>query len=53
VVLGDDLDVEDGPMDAELEYDDAAPTEGTNVYWIRLRQADGEEAWSSPVYVEG
>jgi hypothetical protein len=47
------LPVEDGPMEAEFEYDDAAPTEGTNAYWIRLRQADGEEAWSSPVYVEG
>jgi hypothetical protein len=33
----------------ELEYVDQSPVPGMNA-WIRLRQVDGEEAWSSPVY---
>jgi hypothetical protein len=35
-----------------LEWTDASPMPGTTFYYIRVRQKDGEMAWSSPVWVE-
>jgi hypothetical protein len=35
-----------------LEWTDASPMEGTTFYYLRVRQKDGEMAWSSPVWVE-
>lgn len=35
----------------ELKYVDMNPTAGTNLYYFRILQADGQVAWSSPVWV--
>jgi hypothetical protein len=35
----------------ELKYVDMEPVVGTNLYYFRLLQEDGEVAWSSPVWV--
>jgi len=35
-----------------FEWTDASPMAGTVFYYIRVRQKDGEMAWSSPVWVE-
>jgi hypothetical protein len=32
-------------------FDDPAPAEGTHAYWVRVRQADGAYAWSTPIFV--
>ncbi len=40
----------DGPT-VELTYVDMSPANGTNLYYFRLLQADGEVAWSSPIWV--
>ena len=34
-----------------LRYTDMTPAEGTNLYYMRLVQEDGEVAWSSPIWV--
>ena len=31
---------------------DPAPASGEHAYWIRVRQSDGEYAWSSPIFVD-
>lgn len=36
---------------ARLAFTDASPLAGTHAYWIRVRQVDGEFAWSSPIFV--
>ncbi|MEX2286340.1 MAG: hypothetical protein WD648_04565, partial [Planctomycetaceae bacterium] len=35
----------------ELEYVDNEPTVGSNLYYFRLLQEDGEVAWTSPIWV--
>ena len=30
---------------------DASPPSGDHAYWIRVRQSDGEYAWSTPIFV--
>ncbi|OGG46063.1 MAG: hypothetical protein A3F84_01970 [Candidatus Handelsmanbacteria bacterium RIFCSPLOWO2_12_FULL_64_10] len=35
-----------------FEWNDASPMSGTTFYYVRVRQKDGEMAWSSPVWVE-
>ena len=37
-------------LDATLEFEDAAPLP-ESAYYARLRQADGEYAWSTPIWV--
>jgi hypothetical protein len=37
-------------LDATVALRDADPPAGTHPYWVRVRQADGEIAWSSPVF---
>lgn len=41
-----------GPPVARLEWTDPSPQGGRHAYWVRVTQADGEMAWSSPLYVE-
>ena len=41
----------DGKKDAEFEFRDTAPVEGTNWYYIRAIQIDRNLAWSSPIWV--
>ncbi|MFB6201349.1 MAG: DUF3604 domain-containing protein [Halorhabdus sp.] len=36
--------------DATVRFRDPDPPSGTHAYWVRVRQADGEMAWSSPVF---
>jgi hypothetical protein len=42
---------EPGRAEVEFEYVDMHPAAGTNLYYFRVLQADGEVAWSSPVWV--
>lgn len=37
--------------DVAVEWRDEEPPAGTHPYWVRVRQVDGEVAWSSPVFV--
>lgn len=46
------IPAEDGPREVTFTYRDEALRPGTNAYYIRVRQIDGEMAWSSPIYVE-
>lgn len=41
-----------GPLDVEWAHVDESPERGTNAYWVWITQADGECAWSSPVFAE-
>ncbi|MGH7129513.1 MAG: hypothetical protein ACREIV_13165, partial [Planctomycetaceae bacterium] len=34
-----------------FKYTDMDPAEGTNLYYFRLLQEDGEVCWSSPIWV--
>jgi hypothetical protein len=40
------------PRTIRLDWIDPAPRQGRNAYWFRITQADGEMAWSSPLYVD-
>ena len=40
-----------GALDAALDFTDAQPLR-ENAYYVRLRQTDGEYAWSTPVWVK-
>jgi hypothetical protein len=37
--------------DVETTFRDTDVAEGRHAYYVRLRQADGEMAWSSPIFV--
>lgn len=38
--------------DVETAFEDADVRQGTNPYYVRVTQVDGEMAWSSPIFVE-
>jgi hypothetical protein len=40
-------------LDAELEWSDPEPVEGRTWLYLHVIQRDGEEAWSSPVWLNG
>jgi hypothetical protein len=40
----------EGPREATFSWRDTSPSDGLNPYWVWLTQADGELAWSTPVY---
>ena len=40
----------DAPLDAVFAWRDETPLPGVNPYWVWVTQADGEMAWSTPVY---
>jgi len=42
---------EAGPLDVEWSYRDERPIAGEHAYWLWVTQADGEWAWSSPIFV--
>ncbi len=42
---------EPGKREFEKSFTDAAPLMGENRYYLRVEQADGNMAWSSPVWV--
>jgi hypothetical protein len=41
---------QEGPREVSVEWRDELPVPGVNPYWIWVTQADGEMAWSTPVY---
>jgi hypothetical protein len=43
---------EPGTRDAELAWTDPAPPASGAWYYLRVIQADGERAWSSPVWID-
>jgi hypothetical protein len=44
---------EPGKREFDGSFKDEAPLEGENRYYLRVEQADGNMAWSSPVWVKG
>ena len=38
--------------DVTAAWTDDDPPDGTAAYWVRVRQVDGEVAWSSPTFVD-
>jgi hypothetical protein len=42
---------EPGKREFETTFTDAAPLAGENRYYLRVEQADGNMAWSSPIWV--
>lgn len=40
-----------GALDLEHELADDQPERDTDYYYVHVIQADGEQAWSSPVWV--
>lgn len=38
-------------QDHKITFIDKAPIVGSNKYWVKVIQADGHMAWSSPIYV--
>jgi len=38
-------------IDTTMDYEDTEAPQGTHPYYVRIRQKDGEMAWSSPVFV--
>lgn len=40
-----------GPERLDFRYKDESPGPGENYYYIRVRQEDGNMAWSSPIWV--
>jgi len=43
---------EDLPRSLEFTYRDDDPERGLNAYWVRVVQADGGMAWSSPIFIQ-
>jgi len=41
-----------GSRDAEFEYRDTSAGPGQHWYYVRVEQANGELAWSSPIWVK-
>ena len=39
-----------GSREISFRYIDKIPSLGTNAYWVRVVQSDGEMAWSSPIF---
>ena len=44
---------ESGPMDQVLEFADLEEPLPGDYYYVRVRQIDGANAWSSPIWVGG
>lgn len=40
-----------GLLDAEAAFEDDTPARNGTFYYVRVTQADGEQAWSSPVWM--
>lgn len=40
------------PLSADFQLLDDQPRPGYTPYWLRVTQLDGEQAWSSPVFVD-
>lgn len=41
----------DGALDVEFDYQDDEAERGTDYYYVHVAQVDGEQAWSSPIWV--
>jgi len=41
------------PLDVAFEFCDPDPPAGQHAYWVKVVQADGHMAWSSPVFFGG
>jgi hypothetical protein len=44
--------VRPGRPSAEFTFRDAEPPPGQSYYYVRVEQADGQMAWSSPIWVQ-
>jgi hypothetical protein len=41
----------DYPRTVQFEWSEQRVSSGTSPYWVRVQQADGATAWSSPIFV--
>ncbi len=41
-----------GGSEVKVEWEDPKPEAGVHYYYLRVRQADGQLAWSSPMWIE-
>ena len=46
------FDTRSETRDVEFSYTDLDPKPGANAYWLRVLQADGEMAWTSPIFLD-
>lgn len=51
LLLECDLVNPEGPMDAQLDYEDREPLKPGDYYYVRMEQLDTNKAWASPVWV--
>ena len=40
------------PDTLEFSFKDGSPAQGLNAYWVRIVQADGAMAWTSPIFID-
>ncbi len=40
------------PRELQLKFKAPAPDSDSHAYWVRIRQSDGEIAWSSPIFIQ-
>jgi hypothetical protein len=43
---------EETPDTLEFSFKDQSAAKGLNAYWVRIVQADGAMAWSSPIFID-
>jgi hypothetical protein len=43
---------ESGSLEVDLSHRDLTAEPGSHYYYVRLRQVDGQTAWSSPIWVD-
>jgi hypothetical protein len=41
----------DQALDADMTHTDKTPERDTDYYYVHVVQVDGEQAWSSPVWI--
>ncbi len=46
------LPADDPSWSVDASFEDPSPPAGRCAYWIRVTQADGAKAWSTPIFVE-
>ena len=47
-----DFALEQTSKQAQFSFTDGNIEKGVNAYWVKVTQADGNMAWSSPIYIK-
>lgn len=51
-IVAQRLPAREAPREVSFEWRDEIPVPGLNPYWVWVTQADGELAWSTPIYAQ-